>query len=146
VISSSTFTSSPFNLIGGDHIRAKIVAVNAYGETVQSEEGNGAYYTTLPDKPINLIENLILRTATQNSLTWSSGAYDGGLAVIDYRINRKEGNGVYSEFASGITGTTFLTSGLVLGATYTWTVEARNAVGYSSVSDSLQILHALVPS
>jgi hypothetical protein len=48
--------------------------------------------------------------------------------------------------ALGITDTTFLTSGLTLGTTYTYTVEARNSVGYSLVSDSLEILHALVPS
>jgi large repetitive protein len=100
----------------------------------------------VPDKPINLSENRLLRTSSQISLSWSSGALDGGLPVLDYRINQKETGGIYFVIAQGITATTFLTSGLTLGTTYTYTVEARNDVGYSLVSDSLEILHALVPS
>jgi hypothetical protein len=45
-------------LIGGDSIWAKVIAENIYGSTEQSQEGNGAYHTTVPDAPINLAEDI----------------------------------------------------------------------------------------
>jgi hypothetical protein len=55
-IDISTLIAS-FNLDGGDSVYAKVVAVNTYGETAQSSEGNGAYYSRVPDSPINLAED-----------------------------------------------------------------------------------------
>jgi len=79
------------------------VAVNVYGETDQSTEGNGAVYTRVPDAPVSLTEDNSVRTSTDNGLTWSAGAHDGGLTVIDYRINQREQGGSYSVIASGVT-------------------------------------------
>jgi hypothetical protein len=47
--------------------------------------------------------------------------------------------------ATGVTETSYLAQSLTLGVTYEWTVESRNSIGYSLVSDSLQIFHALAP-
>lgn len=66
---------------------AKVVATNVYGDSEQSTEGNGAVYTRVPDAPINLAEDNSVRTSTDNGLTWSPGAHDGGLTIDDYRIN-----------------------------------------------------------
>lgn len=88
-INFSTIVASPYNYNGGESVFAKVVAVNSYGETEQSTEGNGATYTRVPDSPNNLAENNSVRTSTENGLTWSPGAHDGGLMVIDYRINQK---------------------------------------------------------
>jgi hypothetical protein len=48
-------------------------------------------------------------------------------------------------FASGITTQSHTVTGLVLGVTYEFTIEAGNSVGFSAPSDSLLVLHALVP-
>lgn len=82
----STLLASPYNYDGGDHVWAKVVAVNVYGETDQSEAGNGAYYTREPDSPINVQEDETHRTATQLGIVWSAGASDGGLPVTEYRV------------------------------------------------------------
>lgn len=41
----------------------------------------------MPDAPVSLAEDTTPRTSTTNGLTWSAGAHDGGLSIIDYRIN-----------------------------------------------------------
>jgi hypothetical protein len=52
--------------------------------------------------------------------------------------------GTYSEIASGVSTRSYTATGLVLGTTYEFTVEARNSVGYSSPSAGVTILHALL--
>jgi hypothetical protein len=100
----------------------------------------------VPDIPINLSEDISQRTSTTDGLTWDDGANNGGVAIIDYRINIKEQGGSYSELASGITSKSYTATGLVLGTTYEFTVEARNTLGYSAPSTSVTILHALLAS
>jgi hypothetical protein len=39
-------------------VYAKVSAVNLYGESAQSIESNGAYYSRVPDSPINLAEDI----------------------------------------------------------------------------------------
>lgn len=56
-VTVSTLLASPYNVDGGDYIWAKVMAANVYGETAISTEGNGAYYTRVPDIPINLAED-----------------------------------------------------------------------------------------
>jgi hypothetical protein len=53
-------------------------------------EGNGAYYERVPDSPINLLEDITQRTSTTDGLTWDDGANNGGVAIIDYRISKRE--------------------------------------------------------
>lgn len=49
--------------------------------------GNGATILTVPDSPINIAEDVALRSATSISFTWDKGLEDGGSEVIDFRIN-----------------------------------------------------------
>lgn len=85
-INFSTLIAAPYNYNGGESVYAKVIAVNTYGETVLSTEGNGAVYTRVPDAPLSLTEDNSVRSSTDNGLTWSPGAHDGGYAVINYRI------------------------------------------------------------
>lgn len=92
-----------------------------------------------------MLEDTSERSASTIGLTWSEGSHDGGLAVEDYRINMAIQGGTYSVVASGIATTSYVVSGLVLGTTYEWTIEARNSDGFSLESSSITILHAIPP-
>jgi hypothetical protein len=81
--------ASPYNVDGGDSIYAKISAVNFYGESEQSVDGNGAYYTRVPDSPI-LSEYTHMRTKTTNGVIWEAGVNSGGVPVLDYRLSLRE--------------------------------------------------------
>lgn len=94
--------SDPYNIDGGDHIYAKVSAVNVYGESDLSVEGNGAYYTRVPDQPVNVVEDRTAKTSTTVNLVWADGVNNGGVEIIDYRINMGLG-GVFSEIGSGVT-------------------------------------------
>jgi hypothetical protein len=57
---------------------------------------------------------------------------------------REEG-GTYSIIAVGVTERTFTVTGLTLGVTYEFTIEAKNSVGFGPASAALAILHAIPP-
>lgn len=78
--------AAPFNLPWGSSVYAKIVATNAYGNSLSSDFGNGAIILTNPDAPTTLQNNLSISRATQIGITWVEGAKNGGTPVIDYTI------------------------------------------------------------
>lgn len=122
------------------------MATNVYGQSAQSNEGNGAYYTREPDAPISLSEDVTLRTATQIGLAWSDGANNGGTQIHDYSISQREqGQTDFIQIASLVTEKTYTAIELTLGTTYEFKVEARNDQGYSDASQVFQTLHAVVP-
>jgi hypothetical protein len=65
---------------------------------------------------------------------WNEGPHNGGLEVLDYRVNMRLEGGEYSVIAYVVTIESYTATGLTLGATYEFTVEARNEIGYSSSS------------
>jgi hypothetical protein len=93
-----------------------------------------------------LSEDISQRTSTTDGLTWEDGVNNGGVAIIDYQISMREQGGDYSTIATGITAKSYTATGLVLGTTYEFTVEARNSVGLSSPSASVTFLHAIPPA
>lgn len=107
-----TLEADPFFLVGGDSIWAKVSASNFYGESVLSNAGNNAYYTTEPDAPLNLAEDVSKRTSTKVGLTWEDAVNNGGMPVIDYRIKQRVAEGTYSYIAIGLTQKSFTPSGL----------------------------------
>jgi hypothetical protein len=48
--------TNPFSLPWGSSVYAKITATNAYGNSEESDSGNGAIILTEPDAPINLVD------------------------------------------------------------------------------------------
>ena len=48
----STLISQPYNLIYGSSVYAKITAINIYGISITSNEGNGAVIFNVPNAPI----------------------------------------------------------------------------------------------
>lgn len=49
--------SEPYSLEWGSSVFAKVYAINIYGNSLESEEANGAIITTTPDKPTDLLED-----------------------------------------------------------------------------------------
>ena len=57
-----------------------------------------------------------------------------------------DNDGVYEEFATGVSSTSIVKTGLSAGSTYRFRLRARNAVGLSAYSDVFTIVTATVPS
>lgn len=49
----ATLRAAPFSIEWGSNIYAVVIAINSYGESSDSPEGNGAIILTIPDAPIN---------------------------------------------------------------------------------------------
>jgi hypothetical protein len=65
---------------------ANIVAINRFGSSIPSSDGNGAVVVIVPTAPLNLINYPEITSASQIYFTWSNGAFDGGKPIIDYRV------------------------------------------------------------
>lgn len=65
-----TLISSPYSLPWGSSVYAKVIALNIYGDSSQSDEGNGAVIVTIPDAPITLDEDESQRTKSVLAITW----------------------------------------------------------------------------
>lgn len=141
----STLMLSPYSFDWGASIRAYVVATNLYGDSENSELGNGAILMTEPDSPINLAEDESLRTATSISFTWDEGASNGGDSIIDYRISFAQESSVYTVLAVGVTAKEYTATGPTAGLYYKFKVEARNYLYYSLPSSAVQILCATIP-
>ena len=79
--------SPPFSLDWGSSVWAKVVAYNAYGDSQESDIGNGATIFTMPDPPIQLQEVVAERSASSISISWAEGFNNGGADILDYRVN-----------------------------------------------------------
>jgi len=128
-------TTTPYSLAWGSHVFAKVAAINVYGISAISSEGNGAKIITYPDAPILLAEDYTKRTPTGLTLTWANGVANGGSDIIDYQVSYDEASGTdFVIFESNILTSDFLVSKLVSGATYQFKVQARNSFGLSAYS------------
>ncbi len=71
-ISLNILKASPYNLVKGDSIYAKIISSNIYGDSeVYSEAGNGAVIQLVPDAPVNLVNDATTTIDTLIRFTWS---------------------------------------------------------------------------
>lgn len=141
----ATLTAAPFSAVGGQSIYAKVAAVNFYGESELSLPGNGAYFTTVPDKPHTLAEKRDGKSADTVTVTWVDGSNNGGVSIIDYRMQYSVSGSSDVTTIENISTLEHTVSGLTLGTTYEFVIQAQNEVGYSVESDPLVILHALAP-
>jgi len=69
-------------------IVAMISQTNLIGESDLSQEGGGAsiFVPVVPDSPVNLQPVASEITKTQLKFTWSDGTYNGGKAILDYKV------------------------------------------------------------
>jgi hypothetical protein len=66
----SVLTSVPYMLTLGDSVFAKIVAINYYGMSAESDAGNGATVLYVPSAPVNLANDLLTTSASIIRFTW----------------------------------------------------------------------------
>ncbi len=64
----------------------KVTARNSVGTSLQSAT-LAVLAAKVPDAPLSLANNAAVTTALQIGLTWSQGAYNGGVPVLDYRVS-----------------------------------------------------------
>jgi hypothetical protein len=115
--------AADYNLPWSSSIYAKFIAFNVYGDSLESDVGNGAVIMTYPDKPLLLQEVYAERTSTTLGLQWTEGAANGGSTVLDYTVNYAEGLfGTYVELQSGVLLTEYTAVGLTPGETYSFRV------------------------
>lgn len=140
----TTLRASSYKLAWGASVYAKVSAINLYGVSVDSAVGNGAQILTIPDYPVSLAEVAAARSVSTLGISWSAGTNNGGSPVIDYRIIYS--NGVTTVSIANVLASPYTALALSTGNNYMFTVEARNAFGYSLVSNSLYLYCAYVPS
>ena len=53
-IPEGVLRAAPYDLGYGSSVFAKVIAINSYGNSAESEEGNGAVIITAPSEPLSL--------------------------------------------------------------------------------------------
>lgn len=141
----STLANTPFNLVQGDSIRAKVIAINEKGSSPDSPVGTGATFIAVPDAPVDLSTDYSASTDQQITLTWEDGS-NGGSPILDYALSYLNAQGDYEVLSSSIPTNSYTTTfPLTLGETYLFKVQARNQVGTSAESTTVQVLSATTP-
>lgn len=140
----AVFKTEPFNLEWGASVFAKVIATNIKGDSVVSDEGNGAIIIYSPDAPTNLLEDTSQRTSSTLGITWSPPEEDGGTEIIDYRISRATEGGPFFLLAATSTPSLLVVS-LSAGTNYQFIVQARNSYGTGPNSEPISLLCATVP-
>jgi hypothetical protein len=134
---------SAFQLPWGSYIYAKIVAINLYGHSQESDVGNGAQILSAPLYPVQVEEYLPARLPTELGIQWLPGADDGGSPIIDYRITYV--TGIDTTVIENVLSSPYTAVNLVTGSNYMFQIEARNAFSYSAPSASVYIFCADEP-
>lgn len=99
-----------------------------------------------PDAPKNLANNVLQTGSGVIGITWNEGDYNGGSTILDYRVSYHIEGAAYSVLAPAVTSTFYTAISLTPGALYTFKVESRNSVSYSSSSLELSVRAAAKPS
>jgi hypothetical protein len=124
--------ASPITMTGltpGITYTFTVIATNVLGNSDPSESSNSVDTATVPDSPTTVSG---VPGSSFVDVSFVDSVFDGGLPIIDYTVTAYNGVTVITSavgFTSPIT-----VSGLTNGTAYTFTVKARNAVGYSAES------------
>lgn len=141
----SELKAAPFSLDWGSSVVATVIAKNIYGNSLESEQGNGAAIITSPDQPTGLAEVYEHRTKEQLGIEWTAPTFTGGSPILDYRITWSHSGGAFNTLIENLVSTSHIESGLTAGETYVFRVEARTVYGFSLPSAELSLLCAFIP-
>lgn len=130
---NSTATSyTVTGLTNGTTYTFTVAAQNCAGIGVASSPSNPITPATVPTAPQNPAA-----TAGANSdanVTWTAPASNGGSAVTNYWVTPYEGGSPQTAVETPTAAPSFDVTGLVCGASYTFTVAAQNDVGTGPAS------------
>ena len=112
-------------LTNGTSYTFTVRATNDVGDSDHSTPSNAVMPATVPDAPTGVTATAGNAEAT---VLWNAPSSDGGVPVLDYTVTASNGASV----TTVDTSVTF--EGLTNGATYTFTVRARNGLGDSAES------------
>lgn len=119
-------------LVNGVSYTFSVSAVNAVGEGAATS-GVAVTPRAVPHPPSALsVTSTGNRTA---SLAWTAPADEGGSAITDYHVHNASSGALVA--STGGPNTTFTLTGLTNGTSYSFRVVAQNAVGNSSVSNTV---------
>lgn len=146
IVNLTTLRADPYNLVLYDGIYIKIISINSYGESFQSNAGNNAYLQLVPDAPI-LTNDEVVTNANEIGITWVEGASNGGDPVIDYKLWFKHLDDADFYILEEVLTDTSYTTSIILQPNnlYQLKIKSRNLVGYSEDSNTVTIRSAKVP-
>jgi len=115
-----------------------VAAINGAGPGAQSASASGTTDPIVADAPTSLTASAGSTPSSMINLSWTTPAYDGGAAVIGYRIteNRAGAGDVVIVGNTGTAGTTYTRTGLDRVVSYTYKVAAINSAGVSANSNT----------
>ncbi|HVQ16028.1 MAG TPA: fibronectin type III domain-containing protein, partial [Vicinamibacterales bacterium] len=134
--SNVTAYQNATGLVAGTTYRYRVIAANGTGPSTPSNIAiatTTAAATGIPAVPTGLVATAGPGVG-QITLTWN----DNSTNEIGFRLYRCGPSGCVDAPAGSVTAntTTFVNSGLLSGASYSYTVRAYNASGYSGASNS----------
>jgi hypothetical protein len=137
----ATLKASPYLIVWGGSIYAKVIAKNVVGSSLASDEGNGAIIFTTPDPPTDVINVVANTNGYALGLSWTA-ADNGGSEIIDYAVSVQDNDETVELVSTGIVAKDYIVSGVNSGVLYKVRVQARNSEGYSDYSSYVYILAA----
>ena len=131
---SPSQNTSPLTIGGltaGTTYTFRLKAVNANGDSVATSASSSAKVYTVPQAPTIGAVSTNTSAVGQANVAWSAPSNTGGDSISGYQITSSP---------DSITATTssspYVMTGLTQGTSYTFTVKAANAAGYSAASSS----------
>jgi hypothetical protein len=132
----SEFWSEPFNLVLGDTIKAKVIAVNERGASMISTENSATVNVqTVPSQMTSPTRGADT-TAFQVELDWQA-PNNGGSAIISYELVdiTDSSNVVIFTGESSYVGIKYtITDNIIPGESYLYKMRAQNKWGWSEYS------------
>lgn len=118
-----------------------VTATNAVGTSAPSAASNSIQTYAVPGAPTGVVADL--PTTNSMRVSWSPPTSDGGAPITNYLI--KSTNGHVSTWVSSTVNSTTV-SGLSGGTSYTFTVQASNAVGIGPESAPSNTISTIAPT
>ena len=79
-------------------------------------------------------------------MSWTAPVFNGGSALLDYRVWSDQGlGGAFTVLQESVTTTDYIAVGLTQGLTYKFKVQANNAYGHGDYSNTVSVLAAQTP-
>ena len=112
----------------------RVSAINRVGAGRASSVAGATTDATVPDPPTGLTATAT--SSTQIDLAWVAPAYDGGAAILGYRIEVSETGADWRDLRpnTGSTSTSFAHTGLLPGSQRFYRVSAINRAGTGKAS------------